>query len=362
MRATRPLALPVLLAVLLVTASAAQARGHHGRHHGKGRTVFVGPGESIQAAVDAAKPGTTIKVFGHHSENVAITTDRISLVGVHAVLEPAATPIQNACFDPANPTDINGICVLGDVDFSTGEVKREVRGVTVVGFTIRGFSDSGIIAVGAQDATFAGNVADDNDEYGITAFSSTGTKMLYNRASGAGEAGFYIGDSPRANAKLVGNVSTDSLFGVLVRNAEHGFLKRNRIYGNCVGVVVLADAPGPAGFFRLIRNAIVKNTKACPASEDSSVPVSGIGVALVGATGVRITGNAIVGNQPSGETAFQGGVVVVKGDLGTVPTNNHVHGNLIVRNDPDIFWDGSGTGNSFRGNRCDTSVPSGFCR
>jgi len=35
-------------------------------------------------------------------------------------------------------------------------------------------------------------------------------RMLYNRASGAGEAGFYIGDSPHADATLVGNVATDS--------------------------------------------------------------------------------------------------------------------------------------------------------
>jgi hypothetical protein len=31
------------------------------------------------------------------------------------------------------------------------------------------------------------------------------------------------------------------------------------------------------------------------------------------------------------------------------------------RNKPDIFYDGSGTGNSFRANDCDTSVPSRLC-
>ena len=349
------------LLLLIAAVSSAQAGGgHRGKHGDHGKKVIVGPGQSIQAAVDAAKPGTTIYVVGKHQENVAITTDGISLIGVHALLEPGATPTQNACFDPSTPGDINGFCVLGDVDFDTGVVNREVKNVTIKGFEIRGFSDSGIIAFGAHRATFAWNVADDNDEYGITAFASTGTQMLFNRASGAGEAGFYIGDSPNAGAKLVGNDSTDSLFGVLIRNAEHGKLVHNSLRGNCVGAVVLADAPGPAGFFRFTGNRVKDNTKACPAGEDNDTPLSGIGIALAGAHDVKIKGNLITGNVPSDDTEFSGGVVVVSGES-TAPTNNTVRGNVILKNSTDIFWDGSGTGNTFTKNLCKTSTPTGLC-
>ncbi len=364
----RPL-LAVFAALLLLIAGASSAQaggGHHGKGHGHGnqghgKKVIVGPGQSIQAAVDAAKPGTKIYVVGKHQENVAITTDGISLIGVHAVLTPAETPTQNACFDPSNPGDVNGICVLGDVDFATGTVNREVKNVTVTGFTIEGFSDSGIVAFGAHNATFAWNVADDNDEYGITAFSSTGTHMLFNKVSGGGEAGLYIGDSPNAGAKVFGNVSFDNLFGILVRDAEHGTVAHNSFYGNCVGVLVLADAPGPAGFFRIKGNSIKNNTKACPAGEDNDVPLSGIGIALAGANDVKIKGNLIAGNVPSGDTAFSGGVVVVTGDLGTAPTNNAVKRNVFKKNSTDIVWDGTGTGNVFKKNLCSTSTPSGLC-
>ena len=90
----RPL-LAVFAALLLLIAGASSAQaggGHHGKGHGHGnqghgKKVIVGPGQSIQAAVDAAKPGTKIYVFGKHQENVAITTDGISLIGVHAVLD-----------------------------------------------------------------------------------------------------------------------------------------------------------------------------------------------------------------------------------------------------------------------------------
>jgi hypothetical protein len=38
-----------------------------------------------------------------------------------------------------------------------------------------------------------------------------------------------------------------------------------------------------------------------------------------------------------------------------------VRGNVIQRNQPDIFTDGSGSGNVFQNNVCSTSVPDGLC-
>ena len=49
------------------------------------------------------------------------------------------------------------------------------------------------------------------------------------------------------------------------------------------------------------------------------------------------------------------------GNPATAPADNQVHGNRILRNDPDVFWDGTGSGNSFRGNLCQTSTPAGLC-
>lgn len=47
---------------------------------------------------------------------------------------------------------------------------------------------------------------------------------------------------------------------------------------------------------------------------------------------------------------------------GTAPVGNQIHGSRILRNDPDLVWDQTGSGNSFRGNRCQTSTPAGLCR
>jgi hypothetical protein len=82
-------------------------------------------------------------------------------------------------------------------------------------------------------------------------------------------------------------------------------------------------------------------------------------VALFGATDNTIIGNLITGNVPTGETLAGGGVAVIEGS--TPPTGNVVKGNRILRNDPDLFWDQTGTGNVFRDNLCRTSTPPNLC-
>jgi nitrous oxidase accessory protein NosD len=301
----------------------------------------VRPDESIQKAIKAADPGDTIVVLGGvHHESVVIKKDGISLRGDDAVLKPPAKP--------TSPCGASGFCVQAD-------------DVSISGFTVRNFPASGIIAIGAHNAKFVTNRAFNNGEYGIAAFSSPGTRMIANLTSGSDDAGLYVGDSPHADATVVANETYDNFLGILVRNALHGKIVGNRVHNNCLGMLFLADAPGPAGAFGVSGNKVVNNTRACPAFEDAP-PLSGVGIALLGARGMEIKGNHIVHNVPSGPTSFSGGVVVTKGFGGTAPTNNTVVGNTILRNKPDIFWDKSGSGNRFEPNNCKTSKPGGLCK
>jgi hypothetical protein len=126
-------------------------------------------------------------------------------------------------------------------------------------------------------------------------------------------------------------------------------------------MVVLAEAPGPAGSLTAQNNDVDHNTKACPANEDTP-PVSGVGIAVLGGHDVTLSTNVVTRNRPSGTTAFQGGVVIAnQGPGSTNPMNNKVRNNTLHNNDPDINWDGSGTGNFFSGNSCNTSQPKGYC-
>jgi parallel beta-helix repeat protein len=184
--------------------------------------------------------------------------------------------------------------------------------------------------------------------------------LISNTTGNDGEAGIYIGDSPRANATVTGNDTYGNLFGIFVRDALGGSISGNEVHNNCMGMLFLADAPGPAGNFEVRGNTVRKNTRSCPAGEEGPA-FSGVGIALWGARDVEIQANKVFGNVPSGPTAFHGGVVLVRGFGGTPPADNSVVGNEILRNRPDIFWDRSGSGNRFAGNECRTSRPGGLC-
>jgi hypothetical protein len=353
------LALMLALVIAAITGGTAFA----GFASAKPQGHVVRPGESIQTAVDAAKPGNTITVLGGvHHESVVIRKDGLTLRGVDTSLEPP-TKSTSPCDVGFGPP---AFCVLGNVNFQSFpfKVSDYVEDVSITGFTVRNFRD-GIIAIGARDAKFVHDHAFNNGEYGITAFASTGTQFISNATSGAGEAGIYVGDSPRAQATIVDNETYGNLVGVLVRNALHGRIAGNQVHNNCIGMWFLADEPGPAGGFDVAGNTVTNNTRACAATEETP-PLSGIGIALVGARDVELQGNHIIGNVPSGPSGIHpGGVVVVRSIEGTPPRtpprNNSIVGNMFLRNRPDIFWDKSGSGNRFVGNLCDTSVPTRLC-
>jgi parallel beta helix pectate lyase-like protein len=315
--------------------------------------------------VDAAGPGTTILVRrGTYAENVAITTDRISLRGLGARLVPPAEPAPNECSfgEPAN----DGICAVGQLEFPDPEgppvVADPVEDVSISGFTIEGFGANGILFFGAEDVAASRNRTIDNTEYGIAAFFVEGVRFVANTTSGSEVAGIYIGDSPNADALVLGNETFDNgLFGFFFRDAADGRVVGNRSHDNCVGAIVLNTGPNVAADWRFVGNRITDNDNLCPG--DGGPALSGTGVAIAGASDNRVVGNVIRDNTPSGDVPFAGGVVVI--DLGEggadPPSGNVVTGNVILDNEPDILWDGSGEGNVFRGNLCETSVPDGLC-
>lgn len=329
--------------------------------------TVVRAGESIQAAVDAAEPGDKIVVKrGRYAENVAITTDGITLKGRGAKLVPPESPAANACSagEPAR----DGICATGDVDFPDDGppiVNDPISDVTIKGFKVKGFPGTGIVFLGAEDPVVKHNRAKDNGEYGIARFVSTGGKIVGNAASGSEEAGIYVGDSPDADVLIARNHAFDNqLFGFFLRDAANGRLVGNRSYDNCVGAIVLNTGANIAGDWKFFANRVFDNDKFCAADAEEGTPAfSGIGIAIVNASDNKLFGNVIKDNNPSGDVPFSGGVVVV--DSGTPganpPSGNVIKGNVILGNEPDIFWDGSGEGNVIANNLCETSVPEGLC-
>src|SRR5215203_2714976 len=138
------------------------------------QSSVVGPGESIQKAVNAAHPGDTIVVRGVHREDVVIRKDGIKLRGDDALIEaPARARADSPCSKTFGP---EAICVLGDVNLKTETLTgSRVRDVSISGFTIRGFKQKPnkgfstimIDVFGARNATVEGNHVVGNNGAGI---------------------------------------------------------------------------------------------------------------------------------------------------------------------------------------------------
>ena len=107
---------------------------------------MVGPGQSIQAAVNAASPGDTVLVLpGVYHQSVQIRTDGITLRGSGAfgggtVLVPPKKFPNTLCNGGFGPT---GVCILAkSVNASTGAVLVPVRNDT--GLLVSGFPANGV--------------------------------------------------------------------------------------------------------------------------------------------------------------------------------------------------------------------------
>ena len=224
-------------------------------------------------------------------------------------------------------------------------------------------SANGIFAFGTNRFRADHNRLSANGEYGAFSNTSTRTRFDHNVVPGnRGEAGLYVGDSPRAHAVVTRNkVINNRGFGIFLRDVSHGVASRNVVSGNCAGIYVLADAPGPAGHWRIGRDTVLRNNRECkPNPEEMSPALSGLGIVLEGADHTRVIRNVVHGHRHKHPSAVYGGIVVMKGER-TAPAHDLISRNVATRNRPDINWDGTGSV-SFSRNTCNRSRPASLCR
>jgi parallel beta-helix repeat protein len=225
----------------------------------------------------------------------------------------------------------------------------------------------GMLVENSTGTKIRSNDITDSTIGGMAIFDSTGTKIRSNDVSRFGNTGITIFGPEGANndAKVVGNRVSGGPWGTWVGGAHRGSFAGNTIRHNCAGMFFEAFPSQPVGGFEVKGNKVENNTRKCPAGiEPGRVAFSGIGIALLGASGMEVSANHLSGNVPSGPTPVSGGVVVSTnpfGDGSAAPKNNSVTGNHFGYNKPDIYWDKSGSGNRFVGNLCNKSVPSSLC-
>ncbi|CAL9376528.1 Right handed beta helix domain-containing protein OS=Streptomyces griseomycini OX=66895 GN=FHS37_003755 PE=4 SV=1 [Streptomyces griseomycini] len=320
---------------------------------------LVRPDQSLQAAVDAADPGSTIVLTrGTYRGSVTITKQlTLRGAGEQTVIVPGKDGgAQSACAEAGN-----GICVTGTDD-------RPVTGVRIRSLTVKGFEKTGVSATRTDRLEVHRVTARDNGQWGIAQDRSTRASFRDNTASGNGDAGIYTANVFEADAEsktfdtrgtvISGNRLTGNRIGMTTRRLGNLTVEHNVVTGNCAGVFVVL--PRTAGDLTVRRNAVHENNRYCPAS--ARLPhLQGIGIVLVGTEKVLVTQNAVRDN--AGDSPYSGGIIVFGSMDGVSNERNVIRHNLVLGNRPaDLATrDDKGKGNEFVSNVCETSEPAGAC-
>ena len=345
-----------LLALLVPVASVAAAS-----------TIYVHPGQSVQAALNRAPAGSLISVErGTYRANLEIKRS-VRLLGHDAILVPAAKPTKNVCLTPGFFNGVVGICVHGTVN-PDGSLAKAISNVSIEGITVRNFGGPGIVAIGVAGFRAARVVTAHNGEMGMFINTVSNISLLDNTSYGNGADGLYV-EASSANAVITGNSLYDNLgAGINFLNSLGGRITSNDLHGNCAGIVVASAAVpvvAPSGDVSVQLNQVTANNRLCPAVPNQTPAYGGIGIILIGARNTVVALNDVRGNlAQTGSGITGGGIVLLDGKMfgaGT-PSGNSIRLNWLSGNTPnDIFGDGTGTLNTISGNTCTITNLTGAC-
>ncbi|MFD7641497.1 nitrous oxide reductase family maturation protein NosD [Kitasatospora sp. NPDC059795] len=331
---------------------------------GRPNVHHLAPGASVQAAVDAARPGDVVELAaGTFPGSVTLATDGVTLRGQgnRTVLVPDPAD-RSACAAAGN-----GLCVTGVAD-DRGMPVRPVSGAVVESLAVAGFPKSGIAAAVTDRLTVHEVSSHDNGLQGISVEMSTRTVLTDNEARDNGQAGIFVanwfdrkgGALETRGTQVAGNRLTDNRIGLQLRRVRDLTAIGNLAYGNCGGIFVVGDDGVPrAGSLTVSDNVVRANNRYC-APNPRLDAVQGTGILLTGTEDVVVSDNQVADH--SGTSPMSGGIVLYPSVVGAPNARAVITGNMLSDNQPaDIADLDQDTGSSFTNNACRTSQPAGHC-
>jgi hypothetical protein len=360
MRRRTMVALGASLALLLA------ACGGTGDDGASGRVLAVPLDHpSIQAAVDAARPGDLILIApGVYRESVIVRTERLVIRGLdrNEVVLDGGFELSDGFIVAADGIAIENLTVQryrqNGILFSGVSATLE-RGGGRAG-SGGGYGASSGTAYGAGDAVLDGYrvsyvTTANNGLYGVYAFASRNGVMEHSYASGHPDSGFYVGQCRPCDAVLRDLVSEGNAIGYYGTNASGDLWVVSSVFrGNRLGIAPNsqdAEQLAPQEGSWVVGNLVVDNDAAAtPVIPDGFF---GVGIAVGGGTSNRILRNRVEGHDAAG--------IIVLPLGGYDPAGNEIRDNVLAGNGHDLVvrlrGEGPGT-NCFAGNAFATSDPA----
>jgi parallel beta-helix repeat protein len=255
------------------------------------KSITVRPGESIQAAVDKATAGDTVKVLsGDYYETHA---------GTAAVLitKPLKLMASGQVRILPYGAQTDGIVVQGTED-------HVVDGIEINGFTVEGFEDNGIWLAYVNHFNIENNVSINNLENGIWPTLSANGQVKKNVSYGSKDSALWVEASE--NVRVINNDLHHSPTGLEVTISKNVTIENNDVHHNTVGIGLYHPAaaglgsPWPAeelGNWLIANNYLHDNNEPNTAQggEVELIP-PGLGMLILGVDRVDVQQNRIENN------------------------------------------------------------------
>ena len=323
---------------------------------------------TIQAAVDAAEPGSLVLVApGTYHESVTVTTDDVVVRGLSR----------------------DETVVDGEFALETG-FKIVADGVAIENLTARRFSHNAFIWTGVSGYRGSYLNAVQNGKYGLYAFDSVKGQFDHSYAAGNSDGGVYIGQCDPCDAVVSDIVAEWNGLGYEGTNAGGDLYIVNSTWrDNRVGIVPNSSTGEdmyPQSGAVIAGNLVVSNNNAAAPGHHIASILTGNGIVIVGGNENLVLRNLVrdhdivgIAVTPFPERAYYGSTSSDLRDFGA--RDNEVRGNVVEESsvvdlalvsslaDPDDPAGNCFSGNTFTTSRpaaietlvpCDASPASGF--